>query len=451
MLIDEARFSHAARPRIGVVPAIAVGAVVAVLVALQFVAMRSGFQGPLHGLISDYVATPKSASVPWAGFAIAMVGLSWRRRLFAIGAAVGIDALFVIGRAVRGATFTMGNGPVIVLTVIVAVALLRWTGTERTTALRAACLGVLLILATKVGDAWLQITVMARPTVLDTYAQIADRALGSPSWVMGRVVDALGPVGYGVLHWVYIELPVAAIVVAIWQLRNVTSGDWPSHYLVRTFLVLGLVGPVVYLLFPVVGPMFAFGPDGQGFQVGNLWPAAVPIVDTDPNAIPFDGITPRNCMPSMHTAWALALFIHSRGGPKWLRWGGVFWLLCTLTATLGFGYHYGVDLVAGAVLSLTVESALREPERGWGWWRIRLVGGGILTLVALLLSYRFLAVRIAQNAEFAGPLIIGALVALAVAFYATFFARHGVLAEWGRHRSTSRVPEFSATAGSLER
>ena len=35
-----------------------VGAIVAALVTLQVVAVRGGFQGPLHGLISDYVATP---------------------------------------------------------------------------------------------------------------------------------------------------------------------------------------------------------------------------------------------------------------------------------------------------------------------------------------------------------------------------------------------------------
>ena len=91
------------------------------------------------------------------------------------------------------------------------------------------------------------------------------------------------------LHWVYIELPVAAIVVAVWQLRRVVaSGRWPSHYLVRTFLVLGLVGPLVYVFFPVVGPMFAFGADGNGLQVGNYWPDVLPPIDRDPGALPFD-------------------------------------------------------------------------------------------------------------------------------------------------------------------
>lgn len=436
MLIDQTREARPPQSATRTLVLLGIFGVVSMLSVLQIVAMRSGFQGPLHGLISDYVSTPKSASVPWAGLAIALVGLNMRLRLIALGAAIGLDALFLAERALRGGVLTVGNGPMIVLTALVVFAGFRLTGKERTTALGAAALGGLLIVATKAGDAWLQITVLTQPEVLDHYTQIADRALGNPSWVMGEVVEALGPVGYGILHWVYIELPVAAIAVAIWQLRNITRGTWPTHYLVRTFLVLGLVGPLVYVLFPVVGPMFAFGVDGQGFQAGNFWPSVVPALDLDPSAMPFDDITPRNCMPSMHTAWALALFIHSRRGPAWLRYGGTFWLICTLMATLGFGYHYGVDLVAGAVLCLTVESALREPERGWGWFRIRLVGGGFLTLLALLLSYRFLAVEIAENAEFAGPLILGALLAMVTAFYATFYARPGsMLADWGRTRA----------------
>ncbi|WP_156370803.1 phosphatase PAP2 family protein [Nocardia arizonensis] len=404
-------------------------AVPVLLVALQVAAARQGFDGPLASLWRDYVGTPKSMSVPWAGLVLALIGIPMRRRVIAVGVAVAIDALWAGARVLSGEPFAVGNGAVIVLSGIAVVALSRWEGRERANALRAAALGALLILATKIGDVWLHVTVVARPDVFDEYLRLADHALGDPSWVMGRVLDALGPVVYAVLHWVYIELPVAAIVVAVWQLRRVVpAGVWPTHYLVRTFLVLGLLGPVVYLLFPVVGPMFAFGTDGRGLQVGDFWPAVVPPVDRTPSALPFDTVTPRNCMPSMHTAWALSVFLHTRRdldgapAPAWLRWGGAFWLLATLAATLGFGYHYGVDLVAGAVLCLTVESALRAPERGWGWFRIRLVAGGAATLAALLLSYRYLAVPMAEYSALAGTVVLALLAAMAAAFHATWFA-----------------------------
>ncbi|WP_416382308.1 DUF5933 domain-containing protein [Nocardia transvalensis] len=411
---------------------VGVAAVPVLLVVLQIVASRNGFEGPLQSLLHDYVGTPKSVSVPWAGLALALVGLSWRRRFVTLGIAVGIDVVVAVVRVLLGGPLTVGNGAVIALTGLAVVAWLGWDGKDKRNALHAAALGALLILATKVGDVWLHITVMAGPNVLDRYVLLADHAFGQPSWVVGQAIDALGPVVSGVLHWVYIELPVAAMVVAAWQLRRVVpSGVWPTHYLVRTFLVLGLVGPVVYVLFPVVGPMFAFAADGHGLQVGNYWPHTVPPLDHAPGPMPFDNVTPRNCMPSMHTAWATAVFLHSRRAadgspaPRWLRWAGAFWLLATLTATLGFGYHYGADLLAGAVLCMTVESALRAPERGWDRTRWQLVAGGVALLATLLLAYRFLALWMAHHPFPSGVIVLSLFAAYAWAFYTAWFARTG--------------------------
>lgn len=393
-----------------------VAAGIAILIALQVFASSRGFEGPLTSLLNDFVGTPKSASVPWAGLALAMVGLTNRQRVLALSSALVIDVVVAGIRYLAGGSLTVGNGAVIVLTAIGVWAGWKWSGEQRRNALMGVGLGALLIVATKFGDVWLHITVLAGPEVLDQYVQLADHALGNPSWVMGNIVDATGSVGYAVLHWVYIELPVAAIVVALYQLRK----GWPSHHLVRTFLLIGLIGPVFYIPFPVVGPIFAFGADGNGFQVGDFWPSVVPF-DLTPSPMPFDDATPRNCMPSLHTAWALALFLHSRQGPRWLRWGGTFWLVCTLSATLGFGYHYGVDLIAGVVLTLTLESALRSPERGWGWFRVRLVAGGAVLLGALLLSYRFLAVEIAEYPIVSALLLLGVPALFAFGYWRTFY------------------------------
>jgi hypothetical protein len=402
---------------------IAVALIVLLLVGLQVVANCAGFQGPLRSLLSDYVATPKSVTVPWVGLAVAMVGLSNRRRICALSMAAALDVLCAAARVVRGGMLAFGTGPLLVLTGLALVALLRWTGAERATAFRGIAFGLLLTIASKVGDAWLSITAMLRPTVLDEYALLADHALAQPSWLVGRLVDAGGPFLNAMLHWVYIELPVAAVVVAVYQLRNVSTGGWPRQFLMPTFLLLGLIGPVIYLLFPLVGPYVAFGSAGGSFRVGDYWPHALPPIHLSPRAIPFDRFTPRNCMPSMHTAWALTVFIHSRGGPRWLRSGGTFWLVGTIAATLGFGYHYGVDLVAGAVLCLTMESALREPAQGRSWSRAGLVGFGAAFLAVLLLCCRYLAEAMARYPLLFGPLILGTLAVFSTAFFVTFFAR----------------------------
>lgn len=396
--------------------------------ALQITAMLYGFRGPLERLISDYVGTPAGFTVPWAALVVALVAVPRQYRLPAVAAALGLDVVFVTGREFLGLPSAMGSGALVVLSGLGVFALLRWTGPQRDTALKGVATGLLLVLATKAGDAWLTITSLTRPQVLDEFAVRADHALGQPSWVLGQLVHGQ-PVLSFVLHWVYLELSAAATVVAIYQLRNVTTGGWwPRHFVVRTFLVLGLIGPLIYLMFPLVGPTYAFGSAGGGFSAGDFWPALLPPVDGSAVPIAFDTSTPRNCMPSLHTAWALAVFIHSRSGPRWLRMGGTCWLVGTLAATLGFGFHYGVDLVAGAVLCLTVESALREPIRPGTTARMRLVAGGTGILVGLMLCVRYLSEWMARYPIVFGPLIIGALATLAYSFYITFFARPGASA-----------------------
>lgn len=398
--------------------AIGAVAVVLFLASLQVAALKFHFPGPVPSIYRDYFGTPKSMAVPWAGLVLAVIALPMRARAWALAAAVLIDAAALLIRLEAGGGFAIGNGAVIVLTALAGYAI--WT--HNLSLVRSASLGGLLILATKAGDAWLHLTAVARPYVLDEYAQLADHALGNPSWLAGQVLAELGPGVSAVLHWVYIQLPVAAIAIALYQLRGVASGRaWPTHYLLRTFLLIGLIGPVFYILFPVVGPIFAFGTDGEGFQLGNFWPTLIPF-DASPSEIPFDDETPRNCMPSLHTAWAVSLFIHSRRGPWWLRWGGGVWLVFTLAATLGFGYHYGVDLIAGAVLALTIESLVRDPERGWDRGRLRVIAFGTVLLVALLLSYRWFAGTFAAYPEIFGPGLLLAVAAMAGVYYLTFYA-----------------------------
>ncbi|NEW26925.1 phosphatase PAP2 family protein [Nocardia cyriacigeorgica] len=399
-----------------------IAAAVLVLVAGQLMAVHIHALGPLTSLVRDYIGTPKSATTPWAGFLLALVGVTTRVRVSALAAAVAIDLVFVAVRAFDGRPFTVGNGPTIVLTALALIAALRWSGARRRTALHMIALGALLILATKVGDVWLDVTAWACPQVLDPYVEVADRALGNPSWIVGHALELAGPVPTGLVRWVYFELPVAAIVVAVWQLRGVTTGRWPQHHLVRTFLAIGLIGPIFYVIFPVVGPVLAFGPWGNGMELADVWPNTVPALPISVESMPFDAITPRNCMPSLHTAWALALFIHSRRGPVWLRWGGAFWLVCTLTATLGLGAHYGLDLVAGAAFCLTIESALRDPGRGWDRQRVLVVAMGTATFAAVLLCIRYFAMPMATHPLPFGIAILGALTALSIVFYRTWFA-----------------------------
>ncbi|PTH88689.1 hypothetical protein C9J60_07510 [Streptomyces sp. A244] len=380
------------------------------LVALQITAHHLGMPGPITTQAREVIQAPKSGFLLYASMALMMVVLTWRQRLIALGTAIGIDLVFLL---VRWATGTypaeghpFGNGALWVMLGVAVFALVRRTGPERVLMLKGVGLGLLLVTGRKTGDTWLLITSQTRPVTLDPYVAMADHALGNPSWLAGRLLRASGPVGEHALDYVYAQLAVAAVCVALYQLRNVAAEQrFPRHHLVRTFLLIGLLGPAFYMIYPVVGPMFAYGPEGGHWAAADLWPDTLPPITT-PYELPFDEITPRNCMPSLHTAWAVTIFIHSRKGPRALRYAGTFWLIATLAATLGFGWHYGVDLIAGVVFAYTVEAALRTYDRGWDRAGVLLIAYGAAVFTVLLASYRFVPLEMAAHPWVSGPLLL---------------------------------------------
>ncbi|WP_277441089.1 phosphatase PAP2 family protein [Streptomyces sp. SPB162] len=390
------------------------------LVTLEITARHYGLRGPITNQLREVLFAPKSGPLLYAGMALMMLVLTtWRERLIATGIALGIDVVFFLVRWAFDAKMMFGNGALWVLLAYGVIAVTRRTGRERVLLLKGVGLGLLLVTGRKTGDIWLLITSKTRPTVLDPYVATADHALGNPSWLVGRAVEATGSVGHFVLEAVYIQLPVAAVLVALYQLRNVAAERrFPRHHLVRTFLLIGLLGPAVYMLFPVVGPVFAYGTEGAHWEVADLWPNT-PVPIGIPHPVPFDGITPRNCMPSLHTAWATSIFIHSRKGPRSLRHAGTFWLIATLGATLGFGYHYGADLVAGVVFAYTIEAGLRAHDRGWERAGVQLVGYGTAVFLALLAAYRWLPVTLAEHPWVFGPLLILAMFSVVLGFLRT--------------------------------
>ncbi|MFJ5779455.1 phosphatase PAP2 family protein [Streptomyces sp. NPDC093094] len=412
------------------------------LVTLEIVARRCGVQGPLTNQARDLVFAPKPGPL-YGGLALMTVVLPWRQRLAAAGAAIGIDVVFALARWAIDAQvpdgYFFGSGALWVMLGCGVIAVTRRTGHERVLLLKGVGLGLLLVAGRKTGDTWLLITAKTRPMVLDPYVAMADHALGDPSWLAGRIVAATSPIGTHVLQLVYAQLAVAAVVVALYQLRNVVAERrFPRHHLVRTFLVIGLLGPACYMIFPVVGPVFAYGPGASGtggvqWALVDLWPDTPPPLNV-PQPMPYDGITPRNCMPSLHTAWATAIFIHTRKGPRLLRHAGTFWLIATLAATLGFGYHYGVDLIVGVVFALTIEAALRAQERGWDRSGIQLVTYGTVVFVSLLVCYRYAPMEMAEHPRIFGPLLILAMASVIYGYVQTTQL-------WEKNAAPARQPE----------
>ena len=93
--------------------------------------------------------------------------------------------------------------------------------------------------------------------------------------------------------------------------------------LMKQMVISGILAVPLFLLFPAVGPAWVH----------------------DPRA-------PRNCLPSLHVAWALMLVW--QGGPKWLRVSSGIFLVLTAISTVGLGEHYVADVVAAVPFTVAV-------------------------------------------------------------------------------------------------
>src|SRR5262249_54453659 len=118
---------------------------------------------------------------------------------------------------------------------------------------------------------------------------------------------------------------------------------------------------------------------------------------------------PRNCMPSLHTSWALLLYWQSAWHRPWVRRAAAGFLALTLLATIGFGYHYLWDLVVAVPFSRAGRAACARalPLRRPGRRRALGLGGALCAALLVLL-------RLGPGPLLLGPVLAWALAAAAV-------------------------------------
>jgi membrane-associated phospholipid phosphatase len=205
---------------------------------------------------------------------------------------------------------------------IIVVAFARGTKDKYEDFCFAASLPIMLILLPRFGllTAWL------RPITLDTTLQAIDVALGLDGFALTRFVDRMWL--YSILPIVYDALPL--IIAVAWSYER-------PRFLMREVLLGAALAFPFYLSIPACGPSHAF-PD---------WPySATRVV----SAIP---VFPRNCMPSMHFAWAMLLALSARNR----IWRSLLWIFVALTgiATVVSGEHYVVDVLAAIPFTFAVQ------------------------------------------------------------------------------------------------
>lgn len=131
------------------------------------------------------------------------------------------------------------------------------------------------------------------------------------------------------------------------------------------FVLAGYVGYAGYVLVPVVGPEVYFD---DYFSVdldsGAPLEGALDLDDASAHGVGFSGIAdrlsferasaseaPRNCFPSLHTAWALIIGVFAFRYARRLFYLIVAPLGWMLIATIYLRYHYVVDLACGGALA----------------------------------------------------------------------------------------------------
>ena len=194
----------------------------------------------------------------------------------------------------------------------------------------------------------LDLTVLLHGWAWDPVVLGLDAGFGQPSFAVGRVADS-HPALLTLLSLVYLFLPVVmAAMLVLEKRRTIENPCDRERGLLRAILLAALVGYGLYQVYPVVGPGPLFG---ARFPNGAPGLAVPPQALVDVTAI----ADPRNCMPSLHVAWALLVYWHARTLGTPARMGGAFWLASTIFATLAMGQHYFVDLVVAVPFAALID------------------------------------------------------------------------------------------------
>jgi hypothetical protein len=245
---------------------------------------------------------------------------------------------------------------------------------------------VVLVAFAVLSSSLIDLTRTLHPATLDAFIYRADAGYGFPvSFAVGVLFEQVKALRV-ISEVVYVELP---LVCALVQTDELLSERAPRLQALTLIVVLGLAGGAVYHLFPVAGPVFAF--EGRYPYL----PPSPERVDLAPMLVTAN--VARNCMPSLHTAWALALVWQTRGARRSLRW--VVWASCgwTIAATLGLGYHYLVDLVVAVPFLTAVRALCAWNLTGSGRARAGALAVGIGLFVAWLLVLRYGAAWFASH------------------------------------------------------
>jgi len=234
-------------------------------------------------------------------------------------------------------------------------------------------IGALLVAITPVAFLMMMPLAFRMPAdSLDRYLYAFDGRFGfQPAFAAGTLFASL-PVLKTFCLIVYSALPLA--ITCVW----IVAPDVPDEPgLIRTFLMTGVLGVVLFQFLPAAGPIHAF----PGYPA---WPPAVTPDFVKPVAM--SGIW-LNAMPAVSAAWALLIFWRTRRNGRGIRIAAGAFLFVVLLAPLGLGEHYLIDLVVAIPYAVFVR-ALWMTRASFSLSRIAALGCNALLVAVWMVLLR---------------------------------------------------------------
>ncbi len=180
--------------------------------------------------------------------------------------------------------------------------------------------------------------------VLDRYLLAADGSFGLQPGFLAAAFLLAHPAVKSICQFFYFGLPVA--IASLFH-----TASWRG--LVGLCLLLAVTAMLGYAAFPAIGAQTAFREEFPLNPPATNAAFAAPIFQP--------GGVARNFMPSLHTAWGIALVLAAWPlGPRW-RAVTILYLVPMLFYTLAS--HYLCDLIVALPWTLAVWSGL---EKRWG-------------------------------------------------------------------------------------
>jgi len=311
------------------------------LVTLAVLATRLDFRQPflgygLGGTFLFFLATRPSSrrkSVVWA---VAIVAAALVR-VWQVG---DIATLLVQGMGCLGLAS--------LLTLSCAVL---WNGrAQEQAAYRALLPGVVLTFLILAAMHSLNMAALLHAKTFDLYAYAFDGSLGfQPSFLLGGVLDK-NPWLFLAVKVTYEGIVLAmAATYAVLMIRQ----EKPVWEVIEFLFAPAMIGYLFFSVFPVCGPHYAFA---QDFPHAYLSYSTLHHLLLE--RVSVSRAFPRNGVPSLHMAWALMIWLNTRGLPRAVRRTTAALVLATVFDTLATGEHYLFDLIVTLPFTLWMQASL---------------------------------------------------------------------------------------------